>query len=528
MTSANPVAPYDPANPPTHINLADHFLEHRLRVGDGERVALRLPDGEVTYREVRERSIEWARALRARGVRREERVLIALPDGLEFVACLFGTLRLGAVAVMTNPQLEEETCRYQIDYVRPRLVAVHDGAADCFRQAAAGQDAVGSGFLAVGDPGDPESLERAVVHASTDDLPVARTHRDDPAIWLWSGGTTGSPKAVVQTHRSFANTTELYGIRTLGYGQDDVTISIPKLYFGYATGSNLFFPFAVGGSAVLFPEAPTPERLFELIEAHRATILINVPTVIQRMLDHPEAESRDLSSLRFATSAGEALPAPLYRRWKDAFGVELLDGLGTAEMWHVFLTNRPHDVKPGTLGRVVDGFEIDVRDADGHSVAPGETGKLWVRGDSRALGYWQNLDKTRASFVGEWFVGGDMVHRDADGYVTYCGRGDDAMKVGGRWLIPKEVEDCLAAHPDVGRCAVVAGANEKGLTKPYAFVLPSDEADTADLEQRLKDWTLERLEAFKHPRRVFVVDELPKTHLGKIDRGALKRRLSSS
>lgn len=520
-------APYDPSDPPKHLNLADHFLEHRLRAGDGDRVALRLPTGDVSYGQVRERSLDWARVMRARGVRRDERVLIALCDGLDFVACLFGTLRLGAVAVMTNPQLEGEACARQIEYVRPRLAAVDAPAAEAFRHAADGADALESGFVVAGDDGDPDSFERLLGDAPAAEPGLVRTHRDDPAIWLWSGGTTGLPKAVVQTHRSFANTTELYGLRTLGYGPDDVILSVPKLYFGYATGSNLFFPFAAGGSSVLFPDAPTPERLFEQIERHRPTILINVPTVIQRMLDHPGAAGRDLSSLRLATSAGEALPPPLYHRWKDTFGVELLDGLGTAEMWHVFLTNRPGDVRPGTLGRVVDGFEIDVRDAEGQPVADGEVGKLWVRGDSRALGYWQNLDKTRESFRGEWFVGGDLVCRDADGYVTYCGRGDDAMKVGGRWLIPKEVEDCLAGHPDVGRCAVVPGPNEDGLTKPYAFVLPADGAVTDGLEERLKAWALERLDAYKHPRVVHLVDELPETHLGKIDRAALRSRLSS-
>ena len=455
-------------------------MEHRLRVGDGDRVALHLPDREVSYRQVRDRSIEWARALVERGIRREERVLIALPDDLEFVACLFGTLRLGAVAVITNPQLEREACRRQIEYVRPRLVATHHSTADTFKQAALGLLS-DSRFLVVGEASDPASFEQVVRSASPTTPPIAPTHRDDPAIWLWSGGTTGSPKAVVQTHRSFANTTELYGLRTLAFGPEDITLSIPKLYFGYATGSNLFFPFAVGGSAVLFPDAPTPERLFDLIEDRRPTILINVPTMIQRMLDEPTAAARDLSSLRLATSAGEALPAPLYHRWRQTYEVELLDGLGTAEMWHIFLTNRPGDVKPGTLGRVVEGFEVDVRDADGMPLPDGETGRLWVRGDSRALGYWQNLDKTRSSFFGEWFVGGDMVSRDEDGYVTYCGRGDDAMKVTGRWLVPKEVVGAT------GRANLFRRLSKRGSRRGSRSAIRHRVCDQVDMKARSSD-----------------------------------------
>jgi acyl-coenzyme A synthetase/AMP-(fatty) acid ligase len=275
---------------------------------------------------------------------------------------------------------------------------------------------------------------------------------------------------------------------------------VPKLYFGYATGSNLLFPFAVGASAVLFREHPTPDVLFEQIREHRPTVLINVPTMINKMVEHPEAAAQDLSSLRFATSAGEALPVPLYHRWKETFGVELLDGLGTAEMWHIFVSNVPGAVKPGTLGQVVPGFEIKVCDDDGSEVADGEVGRLWVRGDSRALGYWRNLSKTADAFQGEWFVGGDLVSRDAEGYVTYSGRSDDVLKVGGKWLAPQEVESCLMKHDRVAECAVVGVQDSAGLTKPYAFVLAKGDREGLDEE----------------------LDSFPRTHLGKIDRGKLK------
>jgi acyl-coenzyme A synthetase/AMP-(fatty) acid ligase len=239
------------------------------------------------------------------------------------------------------------------------------------------------------------------------------------------------------------------------------------------------------------------------------------------MVAHPEAAQQDLSCLRFATSAGEALPAPLYQRWKETFGVELLDGLGTAEMWHIFLTNLPGEVKPGTLGRVVPGFELRVVDDEGRDAGPGEVGRLWVKGESRAVGYWREMAKTMDAFRGEWFVGGDLVSRDADGYVTYHGRGDDVLKVGGKWLVPSEVEACLLRHPEVRECAVVGVTDAAGLVKPHAFVVASRPEPA--LAEALKAWVIEELAPYKHPREVIFVDSLPRTHLGKVDRGKLRR-----
>jgi acyl-coenzyme A synthetase/AMP-(fatty) acid ligase len=296
-------------------------------------------------------------------------------------------------------------------------------------------------------------------------------------------------------------------------------MAVPKLYFGYATGSNLLFPLSVGASAVLFEDHPSPDVLFNRIARHKPTVLVNVPSAINQMLAHPTAASRDFSSLRFATSAGEALPETLYHQWKDTFRVELLDGLGTAEMWHIFISNTLGDVKPGTLGRVVPGFEIRACDDEGHEVEPGEVGRLWVRGDSLGLGYWEDPEKTKDSFRGEWFVGGDLVSIDSDGYVTHRGRADDAIKVKGKWFRPQEVESVLLDHDAVEECAVVAVDDDAGLPKPVAFVVTR--ADVG--EHELIDWVLEHLEAYKHPRRVFLVESLPQTHLGKVDRAALKR-----
>ena len=506
--------------PPEAFNLADWLLDARVREGLGDRVALRLDEGDLTYRQVQERANRSAQALARLGVHQEDRVLLALPDGADYVAALFGVLKAGAVAVMVNPRLEGDELETILRYSRARL-AVVDGEVLPAWEAAGERTPWLRGFLVAGERHGTRPSLAVELAAGAGGFAGAPTHRDDPAIWLFSGGTTGRPKAVVQTHRSFANTTVLYAQRALGYRADDVTMSVPKLFFGYATGSNLFFPFSVGASAVLFPEPPTPEVLFERIRRHRPTILVNVPTMIGRMVAHPDAGAQDLSCLRFATSAGEALPVPLHQRWKELFGVELLDGLGTAEMWHIFLTNLPGAVRPGTLGRAVPGFELRVCDDEGRELPRGEVGRLWVRGASRAIAYWQNLPQTAETFRGEWVALGDLVRMDEEGWVTYCGRADDVLKVAGKWCTPGEIEACLLDHPAVRECAVVGVEDAQGLTKPVAFVV-TDAAAPAALEAELKEFVLARLAAYKHPRRVIAIESLPRTHLGKVDRGRLR------
>ena len=492
---------------PEWLNIAELFLTRRLTEGRGDRVALRLADGQVTYAELDRLANRFGNLLRDLAVRQEERIILALPDSAEYAAALFGILKVGAVAVMVNPSLPPDGLAAMAELARARVAVVPPDAAPPVRHRV---------VTAVGDGPHLDC---------SDELEMARTHRDDPAIWLFSGGTTGRPKAAVQTHGSFANTTELYAQRAMGWGADDITLSVPKLYFGYATGSNLFFPLSVGGSSALFPEHPTAEVLFEQIRRHRATILINTPKMVAAMIE--VGAGADLSSLRFATSAGEALPPSLYARWKDTFGVELYDGLGTAEMWHVFVSNQPGAVLPGSLGKVVPGFELAVRDADGGDVPDGEVGRLWVRGNSLALGYWHDVPRSHEAFRGEWFAGGDLVRRDAEGFVHYVGRGDDALKVGGKWLLPAEVEDCLLTHEAVTEAAVVGVPDAAGLTRPVAFVVPgagaADAAPDADLGAELQRHCLAQLDAYKHPRKVFVLDDFPRTHLGKVDRGALRR-----
>ena len=466
----------------------------------------------------------YANVLSSAGVAPEQRVIIALPDGPDYVAALFGILKIGAVVVMVNPELKPDAIEYFFEYSRAAVALVAAERADAFR-AAAGRVDRGPTLLVVGTPDWSARLA-----AAPETWPTFPTHPDDAAIWLFSGGTTGRPKAAVQPHRSFVNTARCYAGQVLRYTEDDVTLSVPKLYFGYATGSNLLFPFAAGATSVLFEDRCTADAIFTRIAQHRPTILIAVPTMINQMVSHPDASRQNLSTLRLATSAGEGLPEELHARWDRTFGVPLLDGLGTAEMWHIFLSNRPGRVRPGTLGEVVPGFEIRVADEEGREVPDGTIGHLWVRGGSRALGYWQQLDKSQTCFRGEWVVTGDLVRRDPDGYYGYGGRADELLKVSGKWLSATEVEGCLLQHPAVSQVAVVGVTDANGLVKPHAWVVlrePHQSLATA-LADELKAFVRDRLEPYKCPREVIVVESLPTTHLGKVDRGRLRAGSSSN
>jgi benzoate-CoA ligase family protein len=500
--------------PPVQLNIADFFLDARVREGRGDRTALITDAGRLSYRDVQARANRCANLLTAAGVVPEQRVIIALADGPDFVAGLFGTLKIGAVVVMVNPELKPDAIEYFFDYSRATVALVAAPRADAFR-AAAGRVSHPPTLLVVGD-----AEWEARLAARPDTRENFPTHRDDPAIWLFSGGTTGRPKAAVQPHRSFANTAQCYAREVLRYTEDDITLSVPKLYFGYATGSNLLFPFAAGAASILFDDRCTAEVLFDRIARHRPTVLITVPTMINQMVSHPDAGGQDLSCLRVATSAGEGLPQELHERWDARFGVPLLDGLGTAEMWHIFLSNRPGRVRRGTLGEVVPGFEVKVADDEGRPLPDGEIGQLWVRGGSRALGYWLQLEKSQAAFRGEWVVTGDLVRRDADGYYTYGGRADELLKVSGKWLSATEVESCLLLHPAVSQVAVVGVPDSNGLVKPHAYIIPRERRD--GLAEELKAFVCDRLEPYKHPREVIFVDALPTTHLGKVDRGKLR------
>jgi benzoate-CoA ligase family protein len=504
------------------FNVCSWFVDRHLDEGRGDRVALLCGDREVTYAEIAARVNRTGHVLRDLGVRQEERVLLALSDGVEFVATWYAAQKIGAVTAEVYSFLPPKDFAYYLDYTRAGVVVVDATTLDRMREARA---ALGGRpwprtLLAVGvDAGelrDGEASLDALASGAPDALDPAPTGPDDVAIWKFTTGSTGMPKACVHRMETPLRSFEHYARGVLGICADDVVLPVPKLFFGYARDLAALYPFGVGGAGIVFPERSTPERLFELVARHRPTILVNVPTMMRAMLERPD---EDLSCLRLCTSAGEALPDALHRRWLDAFGVEVLDGIGSSEAYHIYISNRPGSARPGTLGQAVPGYAARVVDDDGRELPDGETGRLWVEGDTTALMYWNARGGSVATYAGDVVMSGDLFARDADGFFHYRGRADDMLKVGGIWVAPQEIERCLAGHPDVAECAV-AGYEEDGLEKPRAFVVLRDgaAADAAALQAHVKA----TLSPHKYPRDVRFVAELPRTGSGKIDRRALR------
>jgi benzoate-CoA ligase family protein len=480
-------------------------------------------------------------------------VLLVLPDAPPFAWAFFGALARGAVIAMGNPLAPPEALEYLVGYTRATAVVTVPQVAELLRPIV---EAPGSEVEAVfvvpdaptgSDPEAPVSAaglggrlrELAPALAAAAPAEPTRVHRDEPAIWLFTSGSTGEPKANVHTHRDFAFNTEVYAKRTVGYRRDDVTVSVPRLFFGYATGTNLMFPFAVGATAGLFSERPTPERLANAIATYRATVVTNVPTMLGKLLEHDDERRHagepglDLSSIRFSLSAGEALPEPLLRRWLARFSSDVYDGIGSAEMFHIYASNRPGDVKPGSLGKAVRGYELRVlpEEAEGAGAtpcAPGEIGVLWVKGDSVSQGYWLDRDKSWRTFHGHWCRTGDLFRMDEEGYLYFAGRADDLLKIGGLWVAPLEVEECLLEHAAVAAAAVI-GIEEEGLVKTKAFIVArAGHAPTPELASELQEHVKTTLARYKYPRVVEFVDDLPKNDRGKVDKKALRARSRTS
>jgi benzoate-CoA ligase len=504
---------------PERFNMADYFLYHNLREGRGEKVCLYYKDASYTYAEVAEMSDRAGNMLRELGLEAEDRVLIVLPDCPEFAFTWFGAAKIGAVIAMVNTILPASDYEYYLEYTRARVAVVHHSVEAHFESVRHTARYLREVVVVGGDNGRNPSFEARVAAASPA-CEAEPTSRDDLAIWLFTSGSTGKPKAAVHLQHDLPYNTEHYAKQVLGIRDDDLTVGVPKLYFGYATGTNLLFPFAVGGATALFDERSTAERMFEMIDRYRPTILTSVPTMINAMLNVEGAKERyDLSSLRLCLSAGEALPPELYHRWMEAYGVEILDGIGSAEMFHIYVSNRPGAVVPGSLGTVVPGYEARVVGADGKDVPDGETGELWIKGDSAALCYWRAHEASKERFAGDWCFTGDQFHRDADGQFWYHGRTDFMLKVSGIWVSPIEIENCLLGHNAVRECCVVGRTDENDLVKPMAYVVVAGGAEAGPaLVEELQAHVKGAMAPYKYPRWVRFVDTLPKNDRGKIDR----------
>jgi benzoate-CoA ligase len=520
---ADDTTPLPPA-PPAQFNFAQHLIQ--TNAGRAAKLAYVCDHERLSYGDLADRIRRLAGALTAMGLKREERVLLLMHDGSDWPVSFLGALYAGLVPVAVNTLLTADDYAYMLQHSRAQAALV-SGALLPTLQAAMEKAPHELQTLVVSHPtaalpAGMQAFDAVLATAQPLSAPAA-TLADEPAFWLYSSGSTGRPKGTVHTHANLYWTAELYAKPVLGLNERDVVYSAAKLYFAYGLGNGLTFPLSVGATTVLMAERPTPEACFKRLREHQATVFCGAPTGYAGMLASPALPKRDEVALRMCSSAGEALPQDVGERWTQAFGCQIIDGLGSTEMLHIFISNRPGDVRYGSTGRPVAGYEVALRDEHGHDVADGEIGDLYIKGPSSALMYWNNREKSRETFQGSWTKSGDKYTRSADGYYTYAGRSDDMLKVSGQYVAPFEVEATLVQHPEVLEAAVIGVHDDNGLMRAKAFVvLKNPEHGTEALCAELKAFVKERLAPHKYPRLIEFVAELPKTATGKIQRFRLR------
>jgi benzoate-CoA ligase family protein len=508
---------------PRRYNAAVEFIDRNIHEGRGDRFALVDDNGSYTYRELYHRVNQAGQVLRQAGVQMEQRVLLCLNDGIEFAAVFWGAIKIGAVPVPVSTRLTRPNCMKVLSDSRARVLVVERSLADKFAVPADSHSSSCRVITTEDGAAGQSNLSRLIAAAPVE-LEVAPTTADDIAFWLYTSGSTGQPKGVLHMHRSLIHTAVLFGQCVLGIHRDDRVFSASKMFFAYGLGNTMTFPFSVGATSVVSAVWPTPETVYNVIHEHCPTIFCAVPTLYHRLLaDFEEIAGELPASLRLCVSAGEPLPQETGRRWQALSGIAIVDGLGSTEMLQTFLSNRPGQVCYGSTGTAVPGYQLRLVDASGHTLGAGQIGELLVAGPSAAAGYWNRQAQTIRTFVGPWTRTGDQYVVDKDNYYHYCGRGDDMLKVGGIWVSPFEVESVLLRHPLVCECAVVGQADDGGLIKPKAFVVLKDPGQAcAAVADQLKSFACEHLAAYKHPRWVEFLDELPKTATGKVRRFKLR------
>ncbi len=507
--------------PPAEFNFAQHLIA--ANAGRADKTALIDDIGSVNYGQLADQVRRFAGGLRALGLRREERVLLLMHDSSDWVVAFLGALYAGVVPVAVNTLLTAEDYGFMVANSRAQAALV-SGALLPTLQAALAQCQHEVRHTVVSRPSGElptDCTDMVTLLAQGTSGAPARTHMDEPAFWLYSSGSTGKPKGTVHTQGNLYWTAELYGKGVLDLSESDTVFSAAKLFFAYGLGNALTFPLSVGASVVLMAERPTPQATFQRMVRHQPTVFYGAPTGYGGMLASPDLPAKSQVALRLCSSAGEALPRDIGERWTQHFGCEIIDGIGSTEMLHVFLSNRPGDVRYGTTGKPVAGYEVQLRNEDG-SVVTGhnEIGDLYIQGPSAALMYWNNRDKSRDTFQGTWTKSGDKYTRDIDGYYTYAGRNDDMLKVSGIYVSPFEVEATLVQHPAILEAAVIGKEDSDGLTKTKAFIVLK--AGQSLTEDAVKAFVKERLAPYKYPRFIEFVAELPKTATGKIQRFRLR------
>lgn len=503
-------------------NAVEVMVDRNVDLGFGDKPVFVDPDRSITYAELQNATRRVANALTGLGIRRETRVALLMLDTVDYPCVFWGAIRAGIVPVCLNTLLTPDQYLYMLNDSRAQALVVSAPLLEVV-EPLLGQLPFLEHVIVSGDHDSGFGTLRDAMAQAGDAFETAATHPDETAFWLYSSGSTGAPKGVRHVHTSMAYVADTYGKNVLGIRHDDICFSAAKLFFAYGLGASMAIPMSVGATSVLLPERPTPQSVLGIQSRFRPTLFFGVPTLYAAMLADPDCQPENGSDrLRLCISAGEGLPEDVGMSWQDRMGVGILDGIGSTEMLHVFLSNRPDDIRYGTSGREFDGYRLRLVDEEDRDVATGELGELLVCGGSAGDGYWNQRAKSRATFMGEWTRTGDKYFRDEKGYYHYCGRTDDMFKVSGRWVSPFEVEQAIVSHPAVIEAAVVAHEDEEGLVKPKAFVVLNKPQEANGLLEELKVHVKTSVGVWKYPRWVVAVDELPKTATGKIQRFKLR------
>jgi len=510
--------PYN-LNLPETFNAADYFIDRNVREGRGDKVAVLCEERSCTYLQLQEGVNRFGNALKTLDVRMEERVALLLLDTEVYPQAFFGAIKIGAVPICLNTMNRSQDFQFYLNDSRARVLIVDALLLDQIEPIRRNLSFLEHVIVANGSAPAGDLRLADLTAAQSPLLETAPTCRDDACFWLYSSGSTGSPKGTVHLQHDMVYSARTYGAKVLDIRENDVFFSAAKLFFAYGLGNGIYFPFCVGATAVYLPLRPTPANVYETVRRHRPTLFFGVPTLYGQMLE----EEGSMDGVRLCVSAGEALPAAYLHRWKARFQLDILDGIGSTEMAHIFISNRPGEVVPGSSGKVVPGYEARIVDENMHDLPTGEIGTLLVKGDSAAAFYWNKHEKTRQTMMGQWINTGDKYVCDEKGYFHCAGRSDDMLKVGGIWVSPNEVESCLIEHPAILECAVIGATDEDNLIKPMAFVvLNSQHTASEAMENELKEFVKANLAMYKYPRWIRFIDELPKTATGKIKRFELR------